>query len=135
MDDTEYLGQEYLVSFSKGSQYSEMFMFDNENTIKQRKSSEILEKEMDNFRGSVSNITSDHGKIYYIFAFRNSDGFAFKKVRFRNPDFEFRPTEEKYASKPGSFGGQVSCFSLEESKYTICGYKILILILIHISVI
>ena len=38
INETQYLGQEYLVSIPKGSQNSELFIFDNGNTIKKKKS-------------------------------------------------------------------------------------------------
>ena len=123
IDDNQYLGEEYLVSIPKGSQYSEMFMFDDDKTIKQKKSTEILdiERSDDNYRGSVSKLTLD-GQIHYIFAFKSSEGFVVKRFRFKKPEFDFENEEKKTDGKTGNIGGEVSCFVTEESKTIICVY-------------
>ena len=122
INDTQYLGQEYLVSIPKGNdKYFELFIFDTGNTIKQRKASEILQKEMDNFRGSVSKLISE-SKIYYLFAYRTSDGLTLRRFCFKNLEFQIDEPNEKSVTQAGNIGGQVSCFVIEESKYTICAY-------------
>ena len=121
INDTQYLGQEYLVSFSKGSKYSELFMFDSDNTIIQKKSSDVFGSEATNFRGSVTKCILDD-KIYYVFSFMTTEGLALKRFRFKKPDLSFGPAEKKSFSKEGSYGGAISCFVTEESKYTLCAY-------------
>ena len=90
INDTQYLGQEYLVSFSKGSKYSELFMFDSDNTIIQKKSSDVFGSEATNFRGSVTKCILDD-KIYYVFSFMTTEASRSCKgetvLRGRSADF------------------------------------------------
>ena len=77
---------------------------------------------MKNFRGSVKKFILDD-KIYYLFAFISNEGLTLRRFHFKKPKLDFGPREKKSFSKEGSYGGAVSCFVTEESKYTLCAYS------------
>ena len=121
LDESPYLDQEYLVSIPQGNKYCELYNLDIGNVVNQKKATEILTKEMINFRGSISKITLD-GKNYYLFAYTTSEGFVLRRFLFKKPEFSFGEQEKKSVSRAGTIKGQVSCFVIEQSKYSICAY-------------
>ena len=117
------IGKEYLVSFSKSVQFTELFIFD-QRKINQKQTKSVLGYEMINIR--PTSISYTYNDINYSLlgcktSIDNTNHLYIKRFLFNNNEFtNTNPTTKEY-KKAANIGGSISCYA-SESKYIYCCY-------------
>jgi hypothetical protein len=112
----EINNKEYLISISKADKCIEIYDLFNPRLEAQVPTSEILEHEMENDRGSAIKF---QGIDEYLFSFINEDTFYLKKLKFDSTDISNNhPVIEGYDLSE-SKGKSVTCF-LTDSNNILC---------------
>ncbi len=116
-------GKEYLVSFSKGNQYTELYLFD-ENKINQIQTSSLFGTQISSYRSATFSYIVDN-KIYILASYTitsdNKNYIYFKKMSFSSNAFNNKNPSILSFQKTNNLGNSVSCF-VTEQKYIICIY-------------
>ena len=116
-------GKEYLVSITKGSQYTELYNFENKN-LEEKQTSKILGKEISNIRfPAISYIFNNINYILFGYKTTNGDNsfLYLVRLRFKNNKFTSDNPEKKEFKKDANICMSLSCF-VTDSKYIICCY-------------
>ena len=123
INDGANKGKEYVVNFSKTSQYTELYLFD-ENDSNQIPSSELFGTQVGSQRSSTFNFIIDninYTLISYVITVDNKNYIYFKKLNFFSNIFAGGNPSISSSKKEDNLGNSVSCF-VTEQKYIICIY-------------
>ena len=114
---------EYIVSVSKSTQYTELYIFD-QNLINQIQTKDLFDYEMTSLRfASFSYINNNIN--YTIIGFTttiNSANYIFvKRLSFSSNELNRGIVENKNYNKDNNYGNSISCF-ITDQKFIICTY-------------
>ena len=102
LNEGEDKGNEYLVSISKGEQYTELFNFNN-GEIHQIQSLKLLGYKMLNIRSSALSFSLNK-KYYVLYAFKSNNGLIIERLYFKDKNLTEIRLEKKSYNKTDNKG-------------------------------